>query len=170
VREAGDSLVLDPTTLANLEVCARCARAAGAARCCAVLDRTVTARGGRLLKDWLRRPLRDGARDRARLDAVERAGGVGGAPPAAARATSAAIGDLERLASRAVLGTLAPREAAALRDGAHAVPAIQSPLDGRAPSSSRELAGADPLPDLFADLELRCSGPRAAGLASRTAA
>ncbi|MFY9822216.1 MAG: DNA mismatch repair protein MutS, partial [Thermoanaerobaculia bacterium] len=67
VREAGDRLVLDASTLANLEVFASQRAAPGPAvgagrrkaTLLAVLDRTVTAPGGRTLREWLRRPLVD---------------------------------------------------------------------------------------------------------------
>ena len=49
---------------------ARCAKAAAKARCLAVLDRTVTAMGSRLLADWLANPLTDVAAIDERLDAV----------------------------------------------------------------------------------------------------
>src|SRR5437764_599228 len=75
-----------------------------------VRDRTVTPAGGRLLREWLRRPLRDPAAVRDRLDAVEE---LLEAPPRRERLRAAlgALGDPERLAGRAVLGTLTPREA-----------------------------------------------------------
>ena len=49
---------------------ARSATAAAKARCCGVLDRTVTAMGSRLLAEWLANPLTDVAAIDARLDAV----------------------------------------------------------------------------------------------------
>ena len=73
-------------------------------------------RAARLLREWLRRPLRRPRADRRAPRRGGRAGGDSAAPRAPARARSARVHDLERLLARAVLGTLTPREAAALRD------------------------------------------------------
>ena len=57
--EIHDNLVLDATTVANLELY-RDRRGVGRkGTLIHVLDRTVTSPGGRKLKEWLRRPLRD---------------------------------------------------------------------------------------------------------------
>jgi DNA mismatch repair protein MutS len=61
-------------------------------------------------------------------------------------------GDPERLLARAVLGSLAPREAAALRDGLAAAPALLAELAGSAAPLLTDLAAADPLPALAAEL------------------
>ena len=70
----------------------------------------------------------------------------------------ARMADPERLVARAVLGTLTPREAAALRDALAEAPAILDELaamaavdPGEAPLLAR-LAESDPLPELHAEL------------------
>jgi DNA mismatch repair protein MutS len=152
VRAERDRLVIDSTTLANLEVVRNLRDGGPAGTLLDLVDRTRTAAGGRLVRDWLKRPLVDPEAIAARHDAVAE---LAGDPARAARLRDgfARVPDLERLAGRAVLGTLAPREAAALRDGLAAVPGILAELAG---ASSRLLAAAaavDPLAALAAGLE-----------------
>ena len=142
VREPGDRLVLDAATLANLEVFRpQRGDAPGPGRrrgtLLSVLDRTVTPAGGRTLRDWLRRPLADPLPIARRHQAV---GELAGDNPRRGRLLErlARVGDPERLLTRAVLGTLEPREAAALRDGLAEVPAILAEI---AEAGSPLLAG-----------------------------
>ena len=53
--------MLDPVTLANLEVFRNQREGGRRGTLLSVLDKTVTPPGGRLLREWLRRPLRDPA-------------------------------------------------------------------------------------------------------------
>ena len=151
VREAADALLLDPTTLANLEVLRGLREGGRRGTLLSVLDRTVTPAGGRLLREWLRRPLRDPDAIRARHGAVEELL-VHQARRHRLREALTGLGDPERWAGRAVLGTLSPREAAALRDGLARVPAALAELAlGEAPLLVA-LAAAEPLADLQAEL------------------
>ncbi|KQZ67979.1 MULTISPECIES: DNA mismatch repair protein MutS [unclassified Lysobacter] len=95
-----------------------------------VLDSTVTPMGGRLLRRWLHRPLRDRPTLRLRHQAVatlidSRAGdGV--------RERFRALGDLERILSRIALRSARPRDLSTLRDGLCLLPdvrALLAPLD-----------------------------------------
>src|SRR5690606_7213273 len=70
--------------------------------------------------------------------------------------------DFERLAARAVLGSLTPREAAALRDALGGLPALLAELDGSPSGLLAAMAQVDPLADL--------RGRLAAGLAESPAA
>jgi DNA mismatch repair protein MutS len=158
VREAGDRLVLDASTLSNLEVFAsQRATAAVAGRrrgtLLAVLDRTVTAPGGRTLREWLRRPLVDPREIAERHRAV---GALVADNPRRERLRErlARIADPERLVARAVLGTLTPREAAALRDSLAEAPAILDEVAAMAGESDllASLAATDPSPELAAEL------------------
>ncbi len=172
VREARDRLILDASTLANLEVFASqrgtpvmipgTTAAAGAGRrkttLLGVLDRTVTAPGGRTLREWLRRPLV------APDEITERHRAVGelvADNPRRERIREhlARMADPDRLLARAVLGTITPREAAALRDSLAEAPGLLDELaallagdPGAAPLLAR-LAEADPLPELHAYLQ-----------------
>ena len=161
VRDVADAMVLDATTLSNLEVFRgqrddflRSSPSGGTrkATLLGVLDRTVSPPGGRLLRDWLRRPLRDPERVARRHDAV------GELVESAAtreelREHLAAVGDPERLLGRAVLGSMTPREASALRESLRRTPDI---LDAAARCRSQLLAeviAVDPLLELAAELE-----------------
>ena len=152
VEESDDGLVLDPTTVANLEIFRSLREGGKKGTLLSVLDRSATAAGGRLLRTWLRRPLTDPAAIDTRLDAVEE---LYEDEPLRERLRSAlaSVGDPERLLSRAVLGTLSPREAAVLRDSLRAVPGILAELAERRTALLKELSSTDPLPALAGELE-----------------
>ena len=71
VRETRDRLVLDGTTLANLEVFRRAGDGGAAGTLVELVDRSATAAGGRAVREWLRAPLREPAAIARRHDAVE---------------------------------------------------------------------------------------------------
>jgi len=172
VQEARDRLILDAATLTNLEVFRSTKEGTGATAGPAaarrrgtllgVLDRTVTAPGGRTLREWLRRPLVDPEAIAERHRAV---GALAADNPRRERLRErlSRIGDPERLLTRAVLGTLTPREAAGLRDGLAEVPGIFAELKtaqgdlehalepAEAPLLAR-IAAVDPLTALHAEL------------------
>ena len=95
-----------------------------------ILDTTITPMGGRLLRRWLHRPLRDRTTLRLRLHAVatlmdSRAGD-------SVREAFRALGDLERILSRIALRSARPRDLSTLRDGLSLLPdarALLAPLD-----------------------------------------
>ncbi|WP_250449729.1 DNA mismatch repair protein MutS [Lysobacter enzymogenes] len=95
-----------------------------------VLDSTVTPMGGRLLRRWLHRPLRDRVALRHRHQAVatlieSRAGDD-------VRERFRALGDLERILSRIALRSARPRDLSTLRDGLGLLPDVRGllrPLD-----------------------------------------
>ncbi len=151
VRAAADAMVLDATTLTNLEVFRNQREGTRKATLLAVLDRTVTPPGGRLLRDWLRRPLRAPEAIALRHDAVGELAGDR-AMREELRSWLARVGDPERLLGRAVLGSMTPREAAALRDGLLQTPDILATLRCCASQLLLELGAADPLPELAAEL------------------
>jgi DNA mismatch repair protein MutS len=165
VREVHDRLILDAATLANLEVfrpaSAFAAAASGAgsggpggrrrATLVGVLDRTATPPGARTLREWLRRPLRDPQAITRRHEAVAELA-AGHPRRERLRGRLGHAGDPERLLARAVLSTLSPREAAALRDGLAEAPAIFAELAAAESSLLAELAAVDPLPGLAAEL------------------
>jgi DNA mismatch repair protein MutS len=157
LREPADRLILDATTLANLEVFKTQREGRRRGTLLSVLDRTVTAPGGRMLRDWLHRPLRDPRAIGERHAAVAE---LAADNPRRERLRErlARMGDPERLLGRAVLGTMTPREAAALRDTLALLPdVLAETAEGSigagppAPLLAR-LAATDPLPDLAATL------------------
>jgi DNA mismatch repair protein MutS len=92
-----------------------------------VLDSTVTPMGGRLLRRWLHRPLRDRAVLRARHQAVATL--LESGADAALRERFRALGDLERILSRVALRSARPRDLSTLRDGLNLLPGVRDVLD-----------------------------------------
>src|SRR5690606_31583251 len=91
-----------------------------------VLDSTVTPMGGRLLRRWVHRPLRDQAVLGERHHAVEtllqsRAGDD-------VRESFRALGDLERILARIALRSARPRDLSTLRDGLALLPGLRALL------------------------------------------
>nr|WP_254200155.1 DNA mismatch repair protein MutS [Lysobacter sp. MMG2] len=91
-----------------------------------VLDSTITPMGGRLLRRWLNRPLRDRGVLRHRQQAVatlleSRAGDD-------LRERFRALGDLERILSRIALRSARPRDLSTLRDGLGMLPDVRATL------------------------------------------
>ena len=126
-RLGGDSLVVDPTTLRNLEI----VEASSGGRSGSLLDeidRSVTAMGGRLLRSWLLRPLLTLERVQDRLDAVEEFA-FRSTERAKVQDTLKAVHDMERLVGRAALGSAGPRDLVALRQSLAAVPRVRMLLE-----------------------------------------
>ena len=95
-----------------------------------VLDSTVTPMGGRLLRRWLHRPLRDqqvlGERHHAVATLID------SRADADLRDTFRALGDLERILARIALRSARPRDLSTLRDGLALLPGVRAllaPLD-----------------------------------------
>ncbi|MEM6456470.1 MAG: DNA mismatch repair protein MutS [Acidobacteriota bacterium] len=127
VRDVGSTAIVDATTLSNLEIFRNQREGTRDATLLQTIDRTVTAPGGRRLRDWLRRPLKVPAALALRHDAV--AALVADAVRRIdVRTALAGVGDPERLLSRAVFGQLTPREAATLRDTLARVPTLLATL------------------------------------------
>jgi DNA mismatch repair protein MutS len=151
-RQAADALVVDPVTLRHLEV----VESASGGRSGSLLDeidRTMTAMGGRTLRAWLLRPLLALERVRDRLDAVEDFA-FKTTERGKFRETLKAVQDLERLVSRAALGSAGPRDLVALKSSLGAVPRLRLIIQEMQAPLVRSLAASlDDLPDLRASIE-----------------
>jgi DNA mismatch repair protein MutS len=126
-RTGADCLIVDPTTLRNLEVI----EAAEGGRTGSLLheiDRTITPMGGRQLRAWLLRPLVALERIQDRLDAVEDFA-FRGTARIKLRETLKSIHDIERLVARAALGTAGPRDLVSLRQSIAAIPRVRMILE-----------------------------------------
>ncbi|HEU5061509.1 MAG TPA: DNA mismatch repair protein MutS, partial [Kofleriaceae bacterium] len=128
----GDAVVLDEAAIVNLELLETILppsrgndRRAGSLL--AVLDDTITAPGGRLLRRWLLYPLVDVAPIRRRQDAVEHLV-LGQSVRERVRRELGEIRDLERLAGRASLGVATPRDLGQLRSSLRRLPALAGAL------------------------------------------
>jgi len=131
-EERDAALIMDPATRRNLELDESISGSADLTLA-GVFDRTATAMGGRLLRRWLHRPLRDRDILRARYDAVATL--IEQVQHAKVSETLRAVGDLERILARIALRSARPRDLAQLRTALAALPplrriiaAAQSPL------------------------------------------
>ncbi|TXK66061.1 DNA mismatch repair protein MutS [Alkalisalibacterium limincola] len=98
-----------------------------------VLDSSVTPMGGRLLRRWLHRPLRDQVLLSARHQAVEAL--LDSRVADDLREQFRGVGDIERILTRVALRSARPRDLSTLRDGLQLLPALRSllaPLDAPA--------------------------------------
>jgi DNA mismatch repair protein MutS len=131
-RWSDDAMRLDSVTIRNLELIRPLAideRRSGphAATVLSVLDRTVTAMGSRLLREWLVRPLRNRAAIEDRLEAVsEFKDRI--QQRVALRTALRQIQDIARLSSRIALGVANPHELVALKKSLNALPELASHL------------------------------------------
>ncbi|MCX7556381.1 DNA mismatch repair protein MutS [Xanthomonadaceae bacterium JHOS43] len=91
-----------------------------------VVDSSISPMGGRLLRRWLHRPLRDQTVLRERHHAVQTLFDTRSFEPL--RERFRALGDLERILARVALRSARPRDLSTLRDGLAALPAIAAEL------------------------------------------
>ena len=113
VERAGGVMPLDEMTRRNLELVESLRGADTSGTLLAVLDRTMTPMGARLLRQWLLAPLVDRTRIELRLDAVG-ALVTDASARDALRSALDSVRDVERLGSKAASGRATPRELAAL--------------------------------------------------------
>ena len=112
-----------------------------------VLDRTVTAMGGRLLRRWLHRPLRDRTELTARHDAIERLDDQ--VLYRDLRDDLRSVGDVERIVARIALKSARPRDLTTLRLALESLPALHARLAGLESTLLQKLAEAlQPQPEL----------------------
>ncbi|HEU4753080.1 MAG TPA: DNA mismatch repair protein MutS, partial [Armatimonadota bacterium] len=150
---ADDHMALDASARRHLELTQATGSGPTSRSLLQVLDRTVTAMGGRTLRRWIQLPLLSLEEIHDRQEAVAEL--VGSALLRGdLRERLREVSDMERLTSRAATGTCNPRDLAQLRTSLLAVPALIEALSevGSAPLLwLRE--SLDPLPDVA---ELLC--------------
>jgi len=124
VFSASDKLVLDQTTLRNLELVRNVKDGGRENTLMSVLDRTSTSMGSRLLRKWLVEPLMDVGAINERLDAVEEL--VSNTPLRQELAGHLdGVRDLERMIGKVTYGSASPRDLVAIRSSLEAVPDIR---------------------------------------------
>ena len=122
-----DKLVLDQTTLRNLEVLRNVRDGGQENTLISVLDKTQTPMGARLLRKWLTEPLLKVEAIEARLDSVGEL--VSKTPVRADIAHSLGdVRDLERLVGKATYGSANARDLVAIRGCLEAVPGLRSAI------------------------------------------
>lgn len=122
-----DSLILDPSTLRNLELLEPAWGGSRDSTLLGTLDECVTSMGARLLKRWVLRPSIDRQEIESRFDAVEELSKNTVARDQIRRLL-AEIQDLERLLSKVTLETANARDLLALKQSLGLVPLIREAL------------------------------------------
>ena len=124
-----DFLLLDGTSLRNLEISRNMREGGKRGSLLAVLDFTVTAMGGRLLRQWLESPLLNLLEIRRRHDAV---GEMVENPRvrSALRESLKSVYDMERILTRIEVGTANARDLTALRSSFEILPELKQCLCG----------------------------------------
>ena len=125
IERAGGLMALDEMTRRNLELVESLRGADTSGTLLAVLDRTMTPMGARLLRQWLLAPLVDRTRIELRLDAVG-ALVTDASARDALRSALDGVRDVERLGSKAAAGRATPRELAALGHSLGRLPHVEA--------------------------------------------
>ncbi|NQT83683.1 DNA mismatch repair protein MutS [bacterium] len=122
-----DFMLLDPTSLRNLEILDSARKGQQSETLLSVMDETLTPMGGRLLWQWIRQPLIDSIEIRNRQDGVEelvqhqnRYSNL--------RSLLKRIRDIPRLMSRIDSGYGTPRDVVALKESLKIAPKIKAEL------------------------------------------
>ena len=125
VENRDDSLVLDAATRRNLEL-EEATSGHRAHTLAGVLDHTATAMGGRLLRRWMHRPLRDHNALQQRHCCI--AALLDAQLHDDLHTLLKGINDIERILTRIALKSARPRDLTGLRDSLGALPALQEKL------------------------------------------
>ena len=125
IERLGGVMPLDEMTRRNLELVESLRGTDASGTLLAVLDRTMTPMGSRLLRQWLLAPLVDRERIDQRLDAVN-ALVVDASARDALRSSLDGVRDIERLGSKAAAGRATPREMAALGTSLSRLPTVEA--------------------------------------------
>ena len=149
----GLTLELDEATRRSLEITRTIRGGDRQGSLLAVLDRTVTAMGSRLLADWVASPLTDIGAIHARLDAVEELISDG-TLRRELRELLRDVYDLERLLARVTTGRCTPRDLRFIGQTLAGLPKLKAKLTARRTSLLQHLEGElDLCPDVRSKLE-----------------
>jgi len=139
VEQREGSVVLDAATRRNLELDLNLAGNSDNTLI-SVLDRTATPMGGRLLRRWLHRPVRDSALIRQRQFAIQTL--IDNYRFEQLHPLLKEIGDIERILARVALRSARPRDLERLKRALTALPELQQQLAPLEAPLLTELAGA----------------------------
>ena len=125
VESSGEAIAMNAATRRHLELDTR---VDGDTRntLLGVLDSTISPMGGRLLRRWLHRPLRNRQILRQRHQAVATL--IESRADESLRERFRALGDLERILTRVALRSARPRDMSTLRDGLALLPDIREAI------------------------------------------
>ena len=147
IHRSGMAMLLDDMTRRNLEL-VESIRTGEGGTLLDVLDDTVTAMGGRLLRKWVLRPLIEASEIWERQEAVEELL-TGGTLRRELREAFRGISDLERLAGKVGTGRVGPRDLLGLARSLAHLPALQ---EMGADTTSQLLSSLTGEMDVLADL------------------
>ncbi len=155
----GDYMVVDSSTLRNLEITGNIKSGDKNDTLFEILDSTSTAMGCRRLRSWLTRPLRDLREISSRLNAVEEL--LGGIQIRdGLRDILTGVSDLERLTARVSLGVAGPRDLVALKNSLQKVSIIKETLTAlNSPLLKKLESNIDPVPDAVDLIEETLNDP-----------
>lgn len=136
---SSDKLVLDQTTLRNLEVLRNVRDGSQENTLLVVLDHTLTPMGSRLLKKWLAEPLKDVNSVNRRLDAVEELVSKTAVRTYIAEAFDR-VRDLERLIAKVMYGNANGRDLLAVSSCLEVVPDLKKEAGTMKSALLRDLA------------------------------
>ncbi|MGF1571558.1 MAG: DNA mismatch repair protein MutS [Sumerlaeia bacterium] len=138
VKLQRQGMVLDAVTQRSLELVRNIHGGTREGTLLQILDRSVTPMGARLLRNWVLNPLREENAITERLDAVEEFVKILSARTTVLELLKG-IRDLERIVSRACVGTAGPRDIGALRDSLVRLPKLKKHLQTLSPSLLKSL-------------------------------
>ncbi len=150
---SGSVLEIDEASRRSLEISRTIREGRREGSLLAVLDRTVTAMGSRLLADWVANPLTDVETIRLRLEAVAEFHDDANLS-AAVREALRQVYDVERLLARVTTGRASPRDLSFLGRTLRGLPVVKAKLTARKSRCLNQLeAEIDLCPDVRDTLE-----------------
>ena len=162
VKES-EFVVLDPSTRRNLEIDQSLSPLGDGPTLFSVLDHCATTMGSRELRRWLNQPVREKRLAVSRQEAIESILQTDGLLESL-RGGLNALPDVERISSRVALGTVRPRELAALRDALPRVASLEKWLSGQPLGFFAALGEKMRLPDLIGQMLNQALLPEPAAL------
>ncbi len=153
IYQGAETMLLDRNTRRNLELTESIRGRQRKGSLLALMDKTATAMGGRLLRTWIEQPLVNREKIERRLDAVEEFTGQHVLTMTLLDELQG-VYDVERLLSKVAYKSLSARDCLALCASMKKVPAIRDLLADCRSDAVREIAaGLDPLEELTDLLE-----------------
>ena len=148
IYQGSETMLLDRNTRRNLELTESIRGRSRKGSLLALLDKTSTAMGGRLLRSWIEQPLINKAKIERRLDAVEEFAGQHVLTMTLLEELQG-VYDIERLLSKVAYKSINARDCLALCSSLQKVPAIRELLVNCQSGAVRKiLAELDPLEEL----------------------
>jgi DNA mismatch repair protein MutS len=151
IEEVSDSVILDPQTLRNLEIC-QSLNGQHNHTLLSLLNKTMTPMGSRLFRRWLTRPIRNQQQLAHRHQSIKFF--LNHDIDDQLRPLLKSFGDIERVIARIALKTVRPRCLVQLRDALTLLPELVNWFDKPLPQHLQKLLQKiQPQPELSAELQ-----------------